>query len=291
MSFQGDLNDFELREILHFIGDRMKDGRLLLMSGGKQAAVEFGKGKITRIELHKKPPLVVRLEEAGFVPGGSAAKMAAADTDDIAQRQMILSKKLLDKDDFNRFLVREIAKDLAELMFWAEADFEFSIMDEPPPALVELKVDDAVREAISMSVELRNLKKRFPDGTEIRLGASPIGKMVTIDPEEWEMIARFTKSIKIEELAKSSGRDSFSFYELLARVADRGLLTVDEREEKEEREEREEKPEDKPEKKLEVAAKAEAKVEAKPEPQADVKPETPDKKPETPINGKYVAVA
>lgn len=299
MSFQGDLNDFELREIMHFIGDRMKDGELVLRSGDRNASVEFGKGKITRVTLHTKPPLVVRLEEAGFVPSGTAAKMAGAETDDIAQRQLILSKKVVDKDEFNRFLVREIAKDLAELMFWEEADFEFTNADESPPPLVELKVDLAVQEAISMSVELRNLKKRFPDGTTIRLSATPAGKMITIEPEEWDIVARFSKDIKVEDLAKASGRDSFTFFELLARVADRGLLVVEEIKEKEEMEEKEdtkvvaekEDKDEKPEKKPEAAAKPDLKVEPKQEQVAEIKPETPDKKPEAPINGKYVAVA
>lgn len=280
MSFKGDLNDFELREIIHFIGDRMKDGDLVLQSGDRKASVEFGKGKITRVTLHKKPPLVNRLEEAGFVPSGSGEKMAGADTDDIAQRQIILSKKLLDKDDFNRFLVREIAKDLAELMFWEEAEFEFTNSDEPPTPLVELKVDSAIQEAISMSVELRNLKKRFPDGTSLRLNAAAAGKMITIEPEEWDIVARFTKDIKVEDLAKASGRDSFSFFALLGRVADRGLLIAEETEETkvtEETKAAEEKPEKKP--------------EPKPEPKVEAKPETPDKKSEPPINGKYIAVA
>lgn len=301
MSFKGDLNDFELREIMHFIGDRMKDGELVLQSGDRHASVEFGKGKITRVTLHKKPTLVVRLEEAGFVPGGTAAKMTGAETDDIAQRQLILSKKIVDKDDFNRFLVREIAKDLAELMFWEEAEFEFTNSDEPPPPLVELKVDSAVQEAISMSVELRNLKKRFPDGTTIRLSAAPSRKMITIEPEEWDIVARFSKDIKVEDLAKASGRDSFSFFELLARVADRGLLTFDENEVREGKEEKVEtkEMEEKPEKKPEVAAKPELKADPKPEPQTEtkpeplteIKPEATEKKTEPPINGKYVAVA
>lgn len=283
MSFKGDFNDFELREIMHFIGDRMKDGRLTLISGDRRAVVEFGKGKITRVSLHKKPVLVTRMEEAGFVPSGTAAKLTGAGADDIAQRQQILSKKLVDKDAFNRFLVREIAKDLAELMFWAEAEFEFTNAEEPSPPLVELKVDDAMREAISMSVELRNLKKRFPDRTLLRLNGSPAGKMVTLEPEEWDIISRFTKNITVEDLARISGHDSFSFFELLARVADRGLLIADDVKPTENVEEPETVAEAAQPEKAEKEEKAEKKPEAtvKPEPKADSKP----------INGKYVAVA
>jgi hypothetical protein len=273
MSFKGDLNDFELREIMNFIGERMKDGQLVLKTGDRQATVEFGKGKITRVSLHKKPALIFRLEESGFVPVGTAAKLAGEEQDDISQRQLVLSKKLVEKDDFRRFLVREVAKDLAELMFWEEAEFEFNNTKEPPPPLVELKVDDAVSEAISMSVKLRDLKKRFPDGTSLSLNDSSIEKLITLDPEEWGIIARFTKKMNVEDLAKATGLDGFSFFELLARVADHGLLSAEEAEHAEKAEKAEKKPE----------------VETKTEPKAE--PQGKKQQERAPINGKYVAVA
>lgn len=288
MALKGDLNDFDLREIMHFIGDRMKDGRLALSGAGRSAAVEFGKGKITRVILHQKPPLLSRLEDAGYVPAGTAAKLADGASDDVGQRQLVLSKKLAGKDDLNRFLVREIAKDLAELLFWEEAEFEFANTEEPPPPLVELKVDDAVREAISMSVELRNLKKRFPDGASLRLDSSPLPEPVTIDPEAWGIVAQFTKEIKVDDLAKASALDSFTFYGMLARVADRGLLTVEAAQPA-----AAEKPEPAKSPAKSEPAEAEAKAD-KVEKKAEAAPpvEPLEKKPEpAPINGKYVAVA
>lgn len=295
MSFKGDLNDFELREIMHFIGERMKNGQLVLKAGGRQAIVEFGGGRITRVFLHEKPPLINRLEEAGFIPAGTAAKFADAEPDDITQRQLVLTKKLVEKDEFRRFLVRDVAKDLAELLFWEEAEFEFLNAQDPPAALVDLKVDQALNDAISMSVELRNLKKRFPIGASLSLDASPKEKLVSLDPEEWGIVARFTTSVNVEDLAKASGLDSFSFYELLARVDKHGLLVVEEA-----------KTAEKTEKEPEVEVKAEPKQEAKAEPKPEVKAEPkPEIKPEpksepqdkkqqagaAPINGKYVAVA
>ncbi len=284
MSLKGDLNDFELREIMHFIGDRMKDGRLMLKAGEQQAMVEFGQGKITRVLFHDKPPLVLRLEEDGFVTAGTATKLADAASDDISQRQLVLSKKLVEKDDLRRFLIREVAKDLAELMFWEEAEFEFINTDEPPPPLVEMKVEDAAREAIAMSVELRNLKKRFPAGASLRLNETPVKKIVTIDPEEWGLVTRFTKKISVEDLAKTSGLNSFSFFEVLARVADHGLLVVDAAEKVDKVEKADKKPE--------VEAKAEPEPEPEPEPKAAPEPQQKKQQQESPpINGKYVAVA
>lgn len=227
MSLQGNLSEFGLQEILNFISDRKKSGRFDIKQNGSKAAILFNKGRVSHVvSPFSKDPLVYRLEEKGFVSGGTSDKMGAGKMTDSAQQEAVLAKNMIEEQDLRDFLLDDLAKDVAEIFSWKEADFTFDTASPPMEAPIEFKLEQLISEAISKSVRLRELKQELPpEGTPMRLGqlASP-EDIVSLDAVQWEMVSCFTKELTTDELKDNFSRDSFTFYETLAKMMKHHIL-------------------------------------------------------------------
>ncbi len=227
MTLKGDLSEFDLHEILNLISDRKKTGHLTLKRGKDKAIIHFNKGRICYIDTpYSKDSLFFKLEDKGVMPGGSSSKLKAESMSDTKQKELIIEKKLLKNHELNEFLLEELGRDLAELLFWKDAEFIFESKNELTEIVYEFKLEDALSEAISKSVNLRDLKKQVPAETEtihLKKPSSP-DNMITLDAKQMELVFCLSRERTMDDLRIRFGRDSFEFYETVSTLIMNNVL-------------------------------------------------------------------
>lgn len=194
MPLWGNLKEFNLQEVLRFIAESKKSGRLVLKSGGEEAAIYFNKGRISQID----------------------SPIARA-------------RETIESDELERFLLEEAARDLAELFSWKDAEFVFESVTKQVETPLDLKLEDALREAETKLIRLEELKQTFPPETvPLRLAKLSFpGKKLTLDSEEWRLICCLGKKDTLENIKRRFGRDSFTFYEILAKMLKNRLIEAE----------------------------------------------------------------
>ncbi|MFZ3063022.1 MAG: DUF4388 domain-containing protein [Actinomycetota bacterium] len=194
MPLWGNLKEFNLQEVLRFISESKKSGRLVLKSGGEEAAIYFSQGRISQID----------------------SPIARA-------------RETIKSDELEGFLLEEAARDLAELFSWKDAEFTFEGQTKQMEALLDLELEDALREAETKLARLEELKQTFPPETSplrlVKLSFS--GKKLTLDSEEWRLICCLGTKDTLENIKHRFGRDSLTFYEILAKMLKNRLIEAE----------------------------------------------------------------
>lgn len=230
MALQGNLTEFSLQEIMTFIADRKKSGVLVIERKEECAQIVFNKGKVIFVEPpFDKDPLIFRLEEQGYVPGGTWRKLHGETLSDAEQREAILSKNLMKDQDLILFITHEVGHDLAEVMFWQDADFHFDSEDDGPEIPAELKLADVIAEAISQSVRLKELKAMIPseDYFVKLLPLESPDEMVTFDSQQWDMVCAIANNQTVGDVRHHFKRDSFTFYEDIAELIEKNVIALE----------------------------------------------------------------
>ena len=119
------------------------------------------------------------------------------------------------------------------MMGWLNGDFSFIPDVEPPEESVELATEQIMLEAARKNEEWKNIKKMVPN-SDVVFKLSPAGspETVSLEPEEWQVLAQVNGRRSIEDLSKILGKDEFKIAKILYSLTKAGLLEVGEEREK-----------------------------------------------------------
>lgn len=226
MSLQGNLTEFSLQEILHLIADRKKSGRLSVTQEGESVYLDFNKGKVTYVvPSFAKDPLIIRAEQEGLAPAGSFKKLGGDKLTEPEQREALMSRNLVKKEDLGGFIRLEAGHDLAEMMFWKAASFVFESAEARPEVPIELKLEEVLQEAITQSVRFKELRQLVPsEDTRVRLvPLNAADEMIALDAKQWQMVCCIAAGGDVAAIRREFNRDGFTFYETLGTIIEKGL--------------------------------------------------------------------
>jgi hypothetical protein len=227
LSLWGNLKEFNLLEILEFISERKKTGQLTMRNKGEEASICFRQGSLAQINTpFAKAPLLSRLREAGLVSADRDESKEERRVSDSLQREILLSQGVVQRDALEQFLSEEAYRDLAELLSWKEADFVFESKREQVEALLDLKLEEALREAQVRLNRLEELKNSLPpELSALRLARLPSAeKRLTLHSKEWRLICCLGREETMDNLRRQFGQDSFTFFETLSELLKDRLL-------------------------------------------------------------------
>lgn len=113
------------------------------------------------------------------------------------------------------------------LMGWLEGDFNFVPDVEAPEESVKKKTEELLQEGIKQADEWEKIKKVIPS-TDVVLRLSPSGSAgaVSLQPDDWQVLAQVDGAQTVAEIAEVLGRDEFSVAKVLYGLAKGALLEV-----------------------------------------------------------------
>jgi hypothetical protein len=116
------------------------------------------------------------------------------------------------------------------LMGWFEGDFNFVSDAEAPERSVEKKAEILLQEAAKQAEEWEKIKKVIPSTDVVfKLSAAGSANTVSLQPEDWQVLAQVNGAQTVAEIAEAVGRDEFTVAKVLYGLAKGALLEVGEK--------------------------------------------------------------
>ncbi len=134
----GELQNFQLLDVLEFLRTGGKTGALLVQAGGAAGAVRLVRGRVTSASAPGVQRLGETLVEEGVLrPEELAAALTRQQTDrEEALGTLLLREGLVDGPQLTDAVFRQIMLSLDEMLDWLEGSFSFSAApDELPPPI------------------------------------------------------------------------------------------------------------------------------------------------------------
>lgn len=116
------------------------------------------------------------------------------------------------------------------LMGWLQGDFSFVPDIAAPEDSVTTATEQLLLEGARRVKEWGDIKKVIP-ATDVvfRLSPTTSAGAVTLEPEEWQVLARVNGARNVAEMAQDMGQDEFTVAKVLYGLASAGLLEVGEK--------------------------------------------------------------
>jgi len=113
------------------------------------------------------------------------------------------------------------------LMGWLEGDFNFVAGPAPPEQSVTIPTEQLLLEGARKVEEWGDIKSMIPSTSVIfRLSPSGSPGAVSLQPEEWQVLAQVNGARDVTEIADELGQDEFTVARRLYGLATAGLLDV-----------------------------------------------------------------
>lgn len=113
------------------------------------------------------------------------------------------------------------------LMGWLQGDFNFAAGASAPEESVTTPTEQLLLEGARRVEEWRDIKEVIPS-TDVVFRLSPGGSSgaVSLQPEEWQVLAQVNGARDVAEIADELGQDEFAAAKVLYGLATAGLLEV-----------------------------------------------------------------
>lgn len=137
-SIAGELQNFQILDVLEFLRVGSKTGALLIASGGGAGAVRLVRGRVTSASAPGVKKLGETLVEEGVIRAEElTAALAKQQSDrEEALGTLLLREGLVDGPQLSDAVFRQIMESLDEMLDWLEGNFSFNVAsDELPPPI------------------------------------------------------------------------------------------------------------------------------------------------------------
>ena len=119
------------------------------------------------------------------------------------------------------------------LMAWQEGSFSFVPNQPAPEASISTPAVQLLEEGSIMAGKWAEIRKVIPDtDTVFRLSAGGSTSAVSLEPQEWQVLAHVDGVRDVAEIAEALGRDEFDVSTVLVRLVTGGLLESKQRRER-----------------------------------------------------------
>lgn len=224
---EGRLSEFSLADVFQLLALTGKTGVLRVTTEG-DGRVHFDGGAVTyAVADVRRLTLGARLVQACELDTDLLDQVAEAQrTGDLQRLQRLLTGDgALDEETLAHVLREEIADAVFALMRADEGSFAFDSAASTGTPLVSLDGAELVAQGGERLTEWDRLRERVgPPETVLALAPRLDGDTVTIEAEEWQLLAQVHGSRTAAELADLTGRGEFATYRVLSALLDRGLV-------------------------------------------------------------------
>lgn len=239
LDLQGNIERFTLPEIFQLISASRKTGTLGIQRGDDIVMVYFKDGGVIYGYGPRKTYHVGRMlvEKSRITPEQLDEAIAEQSREISSGKrlgQILIEKRYVDRADIEEVVRKQVEELIYSLMSWDQGSFKFYEDQFPTEEeiTVSLSTENVVLEGLRRLDEISRLKDYLPDfGTVFSLATSESGKKrdLSLEPNEWNILALVDGHRDINELIETSSLDSIDTLKCLASLQLAGLITPEEK--------------------------------------------------------------
>jgi len=234
MRLEGTLDAFSLPDIFQLLSYTKKTGTLHLRREDCHGVVHLRDGAVTGARGDaSSQALGRRMVGAGVVSDKDLADAVELllDTPGEGLGKTLVEQGAVETDDAQRLASEQALDAVFELLRWEQGEFAF-VVDEPNPDEVgaSLEVEAVVTEARQRLETWQTLVDKVPSlDAPVTIAAAPDGD-ASLSKDEWALMSLVDGSRSVRDLVLLSGTGEYVVVSALAALAERGLVSVVERE-------------------------------------------------------------
>lgn len=224
---EGRLSEFSLADVFQLLALTRKTG-VLRVTTAAEGRVRFDEGAVTcAVADVARPTLGARLGQRHELDPAVPARLADVQrSGDLAALRELVGD-VVEQEALAAALREEVAD--AVFAFMRADDGGFTFESRPPTGtpIVSLDGGDLVEQAGARLTEWDHLLDRIgPAASVPALVPALVTERVTVEADEWLVLARIDGSRTAAALADATGQGEFATYRVLAALLERGLVTV-----------------------------------------------------------------
>ena len=236
MAIEGPLRELGIHDVFQLLDLSRKTGVLKINSDVRdnRGTVYFKGGAVIFAEIHSNPHLIGEL----LIRSG---KIAATDLNRAREVQRRGDKRkvgeiLVDigaivQKELDRQVRRQVEEVVFEMLNWHEGHFSFEegdVMNVPGEAVTRIPTEALLMEGARRIDEWSRIQRKIPHTGVVPLFAPPSegGGMLTLRPDEWEILAAVDGSLNVAEIADSVTRSEFDVAKIIFGLESSGVLLV-----------------------------------------------------------------
>lgn len=235
MALEGNAKDFGLSEIFQLISIQKKSG-MLSVSGEENGVVFFDQGMIisTRDRRNRaKDPLKEYLLRYGFLGRDEMNRIQQIQSgSNLDLTDILLSEKYFSEDELTVIFSEQIQETIQNILSWPRSYYKFITGKKVVRGIktfATLKVDSLLMESMRRIDEFPELKKIFPSETTAIKKISPEdNQLPELDKYEEVIYDLLEAHHTVGKLIVHAKMASFSTYEALKNLLEKGLIEVTE---------------------------------------------------------------
>ncbi|MFQ6008461.1 MAG: DUF4388 domain-containing protein [Candidatus Zixiibacteriota bacterium] len=234
LDLQGNIERFTLPEVFQLIASGRKSGTLGIQKDDSIVMVYFKEGNITygygpRETFH----LGQLLKERGVLTAQQlqeAVNIQATTENSKRLGEILISRGFIDRADLERVVKEQVEHLLYSLLSWQSGSFKFYENQFPTDEeiTVNLSVENVILEGLRRVDEMNMIRETLPDLDAVyTISASQGGRTraVTLQAEEWNIMALVDGRRTINEICKASPLGREETLKKLAQLKLAGLIT------------------------------------------------------------------
>jgi len=235
---QGSIEKFTLPEIFQLIAAGRKSGTLGIQKDDSIVMIYFDKGEILygygpRQTYH----LGQLLREKGKLSNAQleqAVSIQAKSENSKRLGEILIERGFIDRIDLQAVVTRQVEQLLYSLMAWKTGSFKFYENQYPTEEeiTVKISVENVILEGLRRLDEANMVKDALPDTEAVYVISAAQGqrdRAVSMQAEEWNMMALVDGHRSLNEVAKLSGMPEEDALKKLAHLKLAGLITKTDR--------------------------------------------------------------
>jgi hypothetical protein len=240
-TLQGSVSRFKIPEIFQLLANSRKTGTLGIQKDDDIVMVYFKNGRIMyAYGPRQSRHLGQMLKEQGKIDDGQlreAVNTQAAVSLSKRLGHVLIEKGFIDRADLAEAVSEQIQELIYSLLSWEEGSFKFYDNQYPTreEITVDLSVENVILEGIRRVDEVNRLREHLPDyNTVLKIDTIGAGRKrdISLETEEWNLLARIDGQKTIRELIEESGLGEMKTLEKLATLQLAGLITIESEPEK-----------------------------------------------------------
>lgn len=234
-ALNGQLRDFSLPDVLQFILQQRKSGRLTLTFQHQKAEIGISRGNISHVDIDgRNVETVIRdwlLSCGRMTPEELTGVESVSRSMDRSILETLVAKKFITAEERADW-IQIVAEDLVcDLFQWQEGAYEFNT-DVPSSAIrgvgINLSTEMITMEGMRRLDEWPRLRDRLGSpGVQVSLAQAP-ASLAELGPEGLilRQLEQVSSSITLDELEKRVPFGRFRLYDTIVAYADEGYLTL-----------------------------------------------------------------
>ncbi|MDQ6799971.1 MAG: DUF4388 domain-containing protein [Acidobacteriota bacterium] len=220
VSLQGNLETFQLPDVLSFLNSTRRTGMLTLRLSEKEAYVFFRAGAViyaaSNQEALRLGPLLIRKKKL--------TNEKAAEIDDLMLRSggrwrdLALQNGAMSQSDLEDYLKIQVSEVIYDAFVWKSGEFSFYDGINLPPDAVTISIDlsNLIMEGARRIEEWTECLRLLPDSSVIfRVVADPEAEKITLSLDEWRILFLINGQRTLEDLCRATESEAFQVYRLV----------------------------------------------------------------------------